>query len=796
MTRVAPPSVHPPGGHAPRVLLVDDDATQLKLCRLRLLDAGYAVQTAQNASDALALARAHRPNAIVSDVLMGDVDGFGLVRQVREDPSLGHIPVILLSAHYRGEEDRQLALRLGAAALVARTPEFETELAALRSSLADSAPEAPVGEESELHQQQLRSHVNQISQLLAQARDARELYRALFENARDAVALLGTDGTILEANERWPEIVGVPRESLIGRNITDFTAEGHEAANQSGYQETLSGEALTTRAAIKGRDGTVYMLFTNSVLTLAGKTVVFSIGHDITPREEARRSLELAEERYRSLLERIPDVILTLEDESRVVFVTPNVQSVCGCSVQEMYEAGPALWVSRCHPEDLPRVHEELSAENPDSRREMGAGCRWQRPDGSWICLRVRRIAGYEKNGHRYADYMVSDVTEKQRLEENLRQAQKMEAVGQLTGGIAHDFNNMLAAILGNTHFLLEALPESDPRRKDADEIRIAAERGAGLTRQLLAYSRRQVLAPTLARLDKVLLALEPMLRRLLSEDIELTVRVGKGPGTVRVDVSQIEQVVLNLVVNARDAMPRGGKLLIEVVNIDLASPLLGGPGAAELPAGQYVMLLVSDTGTGMDAETKARLFEPFFTTKGAGKGTGLGLATCDGIIKQSGGHILVYSELQRGTTFEVFLPRVDGHSSEQPRRAPSEQLDGSETVLLIEDDEHLRAAIKRMLEARGYQVLVAANGLEALACAMTTPIQLVVSDVVMPGRSGPEVVEVLRAHQPNLRAIFMSGHTDHAALHEGVLGDAVHFVQKPFSPLTLVKKVREVLDV
>jgi nitrogen-specific signal transduction histidine kinase/CheY-like chemotaxis protein len=390
---------------------------------------------------------------------------------------------------------------------------------------------------------------------------------------------------------------------------------------------------------------------------------------------------------------------------------------------------------------------------------------------------------------------MISDVTKRRELEESLRQAQKMEALGQLTGGIAHDFNNMLAAILGYSYFLLETLGPSDPRRRDAEQIHGAAERGAGLTRQLLAFGRRQVLDPRIVRLDTVVQGLEPMLRRLMDEDIDLKVHTILDLGTVRVDVGQIEQVVLNLVVNARDAMPRGGKLSIETYNVDIEA--CGGHDAGEVPPGRYVMLSVMDTGCGMDAATQRRVYEPFFTTKEQGKGTGLGLATCYGIVKQSGGHILCHSELGAGTIFEIYLPRLDLEVSEAQRRARTSVADGSETILLVEDDAGLRAIIARMLEARGYSVLAARDVHDAIALGsrLDRPVDLILSDVVMPGHSGPEVVDAIRKHRPEVRALFMSGHTDHAALREGVLRSDLSFIQKPFAPTALATKIREVLD-
>jgi signal transduction histidine kinase len=448
----------------------------------------------------------------------------------------------------------------------------------------------------------------------------------------------------------------------------------------------------------------------------------------------------------------------------------------------------------RIHPDDRARVTASLAAWAAGGK-PLDVEYRRRRKDGSWVWLRNRGTAAYERDGARYLDGMISDITEKKRLSEMVAQAQKMEAIGQLTGGIAHDFNNILASILANSHFLIDELGEQDPRRFDAEEIKLAAERAASLTRQLLAFSRRQVLEPKVVDLNVTVRGLEKMLRRLIGEDIELLVAPAADLGTVRVDVGQIEQVLMNLAVNARDAMmPAGGTLCIETANVELDEEY----AAAHIPAlpGRYVMLAVSDTGCGMDEEVRRRVFEPFFTTKELGKGTGLGLSTCYGIVKQSGGYIWVYSEPGHGSVFKVYLPRVDAAPSEDRRRSGSLEVLGSETVLVVEDDGRVRAAVTRILEERGYHVLTARDGQEALARVANHngPLDLVLSDVIMPGMNGPEIVGVIRGRFAAARALYMSGYTDHAVLRQGVLDAGVSFIQKPFAPDTLARKVREVL--
>jgi nitrogen-specific signal transduction histidine kinase len=409
--------------------------------------------------------------------------------------------------------------------------------------------------------------------------------------------------------------------------------------------------------------------------------------------------------------------------------------------------------------------------------------------------VRNRITASYRRDGVLIAEGMMSNIHDRKVLEESLHQAQKMEAIGQLTGGIAHDFNNILAAIVGCSHFLTESLAPNDPRWADADQIRTAAERAAALTRQLLAFSRRQMLEPAVVDLNATVLGIQKMLRRLIGEDILFTVVPNPDVGTVRVDVGQIEQVLMNLVVNARDAMPTGGTLSIETDNVELDAEY-----ATDHPSvdpGRYVVVSVSDTGSGMDAETKRRLFEPFFTTKEVGKGTGLGLSTCYGIVKQSGGYIWVYSELGKGSVFKVYLPRVDAPVDKPSERLSATRLDGSETVLLVEDDPRVRSAVMRMLERRGYEVIATSDGAEAALVIETHegPIHAVLTDVVMPRLSGPEVAALARARFGS-KVLFMSGYTDHSVLRSGVLKPGHRFIQKPFAPDQLARKLREVLDV
>lgn len=386
------------------------------------------------------------------------------------------------------------------------------------------------------------------------------------------------------------------------------------------------------------------------------------------------------------------------------------------------------------------------------------------------------------------------DVTERHVLEEQFRQAQKVESIGQLAGGIAHDFNNLLTAIQGYCELLGSELGSDSPHQNDLAEIRRASDRAAALTRQLLAFGRRQILEPRVLDLRDGLRGIEPMIRRLIGEDLDVVFRTIDDAARVKADPGQIEQVILNLALNARDAMPKGGSLLLEVMTVDLDESY--ARRHVSVRPGRYVMLSVSDTGVGMDAATQARIFEPFFTTKPRGRGTGLGLSTVYGIVKQSGGNIWVYSEPGRGTTFKVYFPRVE-EAVDQPAslEAPA-TLTGSETILVVEDEPGVRELVRKVLERYGYRVLVAAAPYEALALAerYIDPIHLLMSDVVLPEMSGRSLASQMATSRPEMHVMYMSGYTDNAIVHHGVLDADTPFLQKPFTPDALARKVRAVL--
>jgi nitrogen-specific signal transduction histidine kinase len=397
---------------------------------------------------------------------------------------------------------------------------------------------------------------------------------------------------------------------------------------------------------------------------------------------------------------------------------------------------------------------------------------------------------------------VAEDITEtvqanemRQKLEEQLHQSQKMDAFGQLAGGIAHDFNNLLTIIMGYSEILLTILPAGDPKRESVRAIHDAGSRAGSLTQQLLAFSRKTVLEPKVLDLNEVVRETEKMLRRLIGEDIILSTHLDPSIRKVKVDPGQLGQVLMNLAVNSRDAMPRGGELSIETTNVELTTPFI--PGASDFRPGRYVLIAARDTGTGMTPQVKARIFEPFFTTKDVGKGTGLGLAVVFGIVSQSGGHIEVESEPGRGTRFKIYLPAFEGELSARKGAEKGKNLRGTEIILLVEDEEGVRELFSLALQSFGYQVLVAKDGRDALRIVESHrgTIDLLLTDVVMPRMSGREVAEALQPRFPRMKLLYMSGYTDDAVLRHGLVQEKVPFLQKPTTPNKMLSKVRSVLD-
>ena len=640
------------------------------------------------------------------------------------------------------------------------------------------------------------SHVAFVFKDLTEILDREAKIERLIDSNIIGVLFWTKSGKITEANDAFLRMVGYGRDALERGEVSwrAMTPPEHASADRRALEELVhKGSSTPYEKELFRSDGTRVPVLVGGA-TFEGtsdKGVAFAM--DLSDRKRAEEAFRRSEHRFRAMVENSSDAIKLLSREGLVIYASPSTAAVVGYAPHEY--VGTNIFAA-IHPDDLADARVVFKSCLGRPGVPVRSQHRVRHKDGSyrWVeVLRVNRLSDPEL----YAIVTnYRDVTDRKRLEDQLLQSQKMEAVGRLAGGIAHDFNNMLSAIVGFSHMIIGDLREGDPILGDMHEIAAAAERAAQLTRQLLAFSRKQVMQPRVLDLGAHVREMDKMLRRLIGENIELVVETASGLDLVKVDPGQIEQVILNLVINARDAMPNGGKLVIETANAILdQSHANDHVGVAP---GSYVMLAVRDTGQGMDRHVRERIFEPFFTTKEGGRGTGLGLSTVLGIVQQSGGHIWVYSEPGQGTTFKVYLPRCQERLPSVPirsSRAPS--LRGHETILLVEDEEVVLTFASRALRRQGYSVLEARNGDEALLIAERHPkvVDLLLTDVVMPRMSGPELANRLKARRPELIVLYMSGYTEDANVHDGVLDSDVELLEKPLRPELLLSRVRELLE-
>jgi PAS domain S-box-containing protein len=607
-------------------------------------------------------------------------------------------------------------------------------------------------------------------------------------------------GTIILVNPELTRIFGYAADELIGQPMARLVPErfrrSHES-HQSHFAAAPSSRHLGAGRDLVGLHKDGHEIPVEIALTPVprpdGLLVLASI-IDISERRKAETQIRESEVRFRELADNVREIFFVLDPQTwRALYVSPAYESITGHAQAEAY-AGPFSWAAGIHPEDQERV---LATAQESARTGALATVVYRvvRPDKTMRWVRARGTPVRDGAGQVVRLVGIAeDITDLKGTEAQLVQAQKMEAVGRLAGGIAHDFNNLLTVITSYGELQLDDLPAEDARRADLEEIVRAAREAAKLTRQLLAFSRRQVLEVKVLSLNDVVTSLNKMLMRVIGEDLDLGLVLQPDLGAVRADPGQIEQVLMNLAVNARDAMPNGGKITIETSNVEL-TPDYVRTHEPVLP-GAYVLLAVSDTGIGMDEATKAHIFEPFFTTKEIGKGTGLGLATVYGIVKQSDGFIWVYSEPGQGATFKIYLPRVTEAAERLVATAQAPIRRGLETILLVEDDPAVRKVERAVLERLGYTILVADRPSVALQIAASgPPPDLLLSDVIMPEMNGRDLARQLQSKWPKLKVLYISGYTDDAVVRHGVLEAGVSFLQKPFTPEALAQKVGQVLD-
>ncbi len=619
-------------------------------------------------------------------------------------------------------------------------------------------------------------------------------YRGLMDNATDGFFLLDERGVVQDVNRQACEGLGMSREELIGKTPVAFDTDITPEQLSASMETVGSGELFVLDTHHRRKDGSSFPVEVRTrKMTVGSRWWAVALVRDITERRRAEEDLENSERRLRAFFETSNAGMIEIDARGSLVCVNEAFCEMIGFTADEL--DGKAIR-TLIFPEDLAsflsRWLELKSGRADRSQAEQ----RYRRKDGTalWGLSNVVVLSRDDSGAPLSCSAVVIDLTERKRLEEHLQRAQKMEAIGQLAGGVAHDFNNLLTVINGYGELLSATLSAQDHAHDAVTAIRDAGERAARLTSQLLAFSRKAIVEPKVLDLNEVIRTTTRMLSRLLGEDVTLLTELGQGLAAVRADAGQIEQVIMNLAVNARDAMPSGGRLTITTDEIDVgASEVWDGE---ELRPGRHVRLRVEDTGSGMTEEVRARLFEPFFTTKGIGRGTGLGLATVYGIARQAGGHVSVESAVSAGTTFTVLLPAVavpvakasvETHTSAR----------GTETILLVEDESAVRRLTRQILERHGYTILEAAHGMEALQIAADHPdvIHLLLTDVVMPNLGGRDLAVAMRARKPEMKVLYMSGFTDDAVVRHGVSVAADALLQKPFTPAALARKVRSVLD-
>jgi two-component system cell cycle sensor histidine kinase/response regulator CckA len=635
-----------------------------------------------------------------------------------------------------------------------------------------------------------------------QALSASELSWQMIDEMLCGIIQVSPDGSIVRANTVAQDILGLSFDDLFKRSVVyeTFFEDGRACPVKDHpvfkCLTTQQPQAATT-IGVRRRDGRIaWVIF--RAFPLADPVTGLVIGAvatflDISERKRMEEALRESEQRYQSLYCSMNEGVALHEilyNEAGLPFdylildVNPAYESILSLKREEAVGRKASELYSTDAPPYLEIYSKVVATGEPVSFQATFEPLH-----------KSFSVSAFSPGKDKFAT-VLEDITERLRLESELFQSQKLEGIGRLAGGVAHDFNNLLTAINGYSQSLLNQLDPGNPMRPKLEQIKKAGERAASLTHQLLAFSRKQVLQPRVLDLNSLVANMDKMLRRLIGEDIELVTLFGMALGQVKADPTQIEQVLLNLVVNARDAMPLGGKIVIETANVELDETYAHRHIA--VAPGRYVMLAVWDSGSGMDAATLKHLFEPFYTTKERGKGTGLGLSTVYGIVKQSGGSIWVYSELNQGTTFKIYLPRVD-----QPLElvktepTPATVARGSETILLVEDEEVVRSYIRAILQDHGYKVLVAQDGSEALRIALqhNGPIHLLLTDVVMPQMSGRLLVQRLSPLRPAMKVFYMSGYTEGAIVHHGVLEPGAAFIEKPFTIESLARKVREILD-
>lgn len=642
--------------------------------------------------------------------------------------------------------------------------------------------------------------ITELRKARQKSEESLNLFEGLFKGMPDPIAILDQEGRVTQINPAFQNLFGYSQEEAQGRLMWELIEPADRAGEgRENQRKVLEGETVRLETQRRKKDGSILDVVITGYPIKLGHEIcgVYAIYQDVTEKRKAQRSLVQAEKRYRELVEQVPAGVYEIDVETaRFLTINNYMVRVFGYSREEFLSmTGYDLWTDEGKQILKQRVERILQGlEVPQVVEYPG-----RTKDGREIWARVYSHFSKSEEGRPVARVVLLDVTEQRRLEQEFLQAQKMEAVGRLAGGIAHEINNALTSVLGYADMIMNATKPLEAFHEEARQIKEGALRAASITSQLLAFSRRQIIRPRVVDLNGLLQNFTRMLAPLLGEDVRLSTMLFPRPLWIKVDPSQMEQVILNLAINARDAMPKGGKLLVQTEIFNLDESYADSHGISLAP-GFYAQLSVSDTGVGMDQKTLERIFEPFFTTKEVGRGTGLGLSTVYGIIKQNGGDIRVYSEPGRGSTFKIYLPlepeegQVLGRGAEA---ASEDSLAGTETILVVEDSDQVRKLVRTTLERFGYRVMEAADGKAALGILQKgqPPVDLVITDVVLPEMDGPEMAKRAKEYIPGLRVIYMSGYTGEFMVERGVQKPGLELIEKPFSPAALVYKVRRMLD-
>ncbi|MFB3891673.1 MAG: response regulator [Phycisphaerae bacterium] len=812
-----------------RILIVDDDPQGLYMLESLLRGHGHKVVTAVNGTEALMKARRDPPDLIVSDFFMPTMDGFALCRECKKDDRLRSIPFIAYTATYTDPKDERLAMSLGAARFLVKPAEPRVLLNVVEQVLADqmagrlAPPPAMLREDQHLREyteaiiRKLEEKVAQLSranhalqQEMSQRQAAEELLRESEAQLRAMVDMASVGiaqadphtGQWLSVNAKLCEITGRSPDEMLGTYLTEITPAEDREADWEAYKRVVRGEAPQYRAEKRciRKDGSSAWVNVNMKVLrdAAGQPVrTMATIEDITDHKRAEEAIRQSEERFRTLVESVTDYIYTVKvRDGRAVETShsPGCLGVTGYEPEE-FRADAGLWLRMVHRDDRLAVQDQTA-------KLLAGQMAWalehrivhKNDEIRWV--RNTPVLRYDPHG-RFVGYegLVQDITEQRKLQEQLFQAQKMEAVGQLAGGVAHDFRNQLTVISGYGEMLIRRQMVTGEAKGYVEQILKASERSAMIAEQLLAFSRRQVLRPEVVNLNSVIGDLSKSVARLLGEDIRLSFSPNPELDRVKVDPGQFQQALMNLVLNARDAMPKGGQLTIETDNAVLDDRFVRLHAGAS--AGPHVMVTVSDTGCGMDSQTLSRIFEPFFTTKAAGEGTGLGLAMVYGFIKQSGGYVSVQSEPGKGARFRLYLPRTEESPGAGTAASPNAELPkGTGTILLVEDEEAIRRVVSQTLRECGYTVLEAANAQDAIKLGdrHKGPIHLLIADVVMPGLSGPDLAEHFRESRPGMRVLLVSGYAGKMLTSRGVALSGADLLTKPVSSWNLAQTVRRIL--